>query len=226
MSSLVLHSFHKSVYEIVTFDQARLPSAQDLAKLHLILLPNSPISLLGELFARSFYYRLLPKQGLIFGAIAYVDQRPVGFIVATDQPNDFMQIAFQRHFLYLTGIVMLSVLMNPVKRLTAIWGAWQIMCSLPKLKIPGSEAELLSFGVLPAYRFSQFGQQSGHHVAADLLNAIVAPLEKRGMDSVRAIVDADNQAARSFYRKQGWQLRLRKVQGWQISSVELVWHLR
>ena len=27
-----------------------------------------------------FYYKQLPKQGLIFGAIAYVDGRPAGFV--------------------------------------------------------------------------------------------------------------------------------------------------
>jgi ribosomal protein S18 acetylase RimI-like enzyme len=225
MNSLALPSLHKSVYEVVPFEQMRLPSAQDLARLHLTLLPNSPISLLGELFARSFYYKLLPKQGLLFGAVAYVDQQPVGFIVVTDKPNEFMRSALKRHFLYLVGVVMVSVLMNPIKRLAAIREAWQIMSSLPQLEIPDSEGELLSFGVLPEYRLSEFGQQSGHYVAADLLNTIVDPLKQRGMDSVRAIVDTDNQVARSFYRKHGWQLRARKVEGWQIPSLELVWYL-
>jgi ribosomal protein S18 acetylase RimI-like enzyme len=215
----------QSHYEIAIFDQSRLPSAQDLAKLHLTLLPNSPISLLGELFARSFYYKLLPKQGLIFGAVAYVDHQPVGFVVVTQCPNQFMQDGLRRNFLYLIVVIIVSILSNPIQRLAAIVEVVQIMKSLPTMAIAHSEAELLSFGVLPAYRFSQFGKDSGHHVAADLLHTIVEPIKAHGLKSVRAIVDMDNQAARAFYRKTGWQLRLNQVNGWRMASVELVWYL-
>jgi ribosomal protein S18 acetylase RimI-like enzyme len=225
MTQQILAPLEHAQYEIVIFNQSNPPSAQDLAKLHLAVLPNSPISLLGEQFARSFYYKLLPKQGLIFGAVAYMNQQPVGFIAATHSPNGFMQQGLKRYFLNLVGIVALSVLTNPIQRLPAIWEAWQIMQSLPEMEIAECEGELLSFGVLPEYRFSTFGRRSGYHIAADLLNTIVKPMQEHGISSVRAIVDADNGPARSFYRKTGWQLRQRPTLGWRVPSIELVWHL-
>jgi ribosomal protein S18 acetylase RimI-like enzyme len=212
-----------ATYEVVPFDRHHLPSARDLAQLHLQLLPNSPISLLGPLFARAFYYRLIPQQGLLFGAVAYVEQRPVGFIVATHDAENFMSIALRRHWLYLIFIVGLSVLQNPIQRLSAAWEALQIMRHLPTLAISEQEAELLSFGVLPSYRFSTFGHWSGNYVAVDLLNIVKKQISLLGMQSIRAIVDLDNTQAQSFYYRNKWQLRRRDIPGWRIPCIEMTW---
>jgi ribosomal protein S18 acetylase RimI-like enzyme len=212
-----------TAYKIVPFDRQHLPAAHHLAALHQKLLPNSPISLLGPLFARSFYYKLMPQEGLIFGAIAYVDQQPVGFIVATHDAENFMRIALRRHWVYLTAIVGLSVLQNPIPRLGAVWEALQIMRHLPTLAIADREAELLSFGVLENYRFSRFGRASGHHVAIDLFNTVTQQIGVRGMTSIRAIVDVDNAAAQLFYHRAGWTLRRNDIPGWRIPSLEMVW---
>src|SRR5437868_15493364 len=56
--------------------------AGDLARLHATLLPESPVSLLGRRFMENFYYRVLPREGLVFGAVAYVDRQPAGFVAA------------------------------------------------------------------------------------------------------------------------------------------------
>jgi ribosomal protein S18 acetylase RimI-like enzyme len=213
----------RTAYEIVPFDCGHLPTAADLARLHCQLLPNSPISLLGPLFAKAFYYKLLPQQGLIWGAVAYVGRQPVGFIVATHDPENFMGQALRRHWLYLLWIVALSVLQNPIPRLAAVWEALQIMRHLPTLTIPDREAELLSFGVLENYRFATYGRQSGHHISGDLLNLLQQRLQALGLPSIRAVVDVDNTAGRSFYRRVGWQLRRHGIAGWRIPSVELVW---
>jgi ribosomal protein S18 acetylase RimI-like enzyme len=212
-----------AAYEVVPFDRHHLPSAQDLAQLHLQLLPNSPISLLGPLFARAFYYRLIPRQGLFFGAVAYVDQKPAGFIVATHDAENFMSIALRRHWLYLIFIVSLSVLQNPIRRLSAVWEALQIMRHLPTLEIPEQEAELLSFGVLPNYRFATFGQMSGNYVAIDLFNIVKRQISVLGMQSIRAIVDLDNNQAQSFYYRNKWKLRRSNIPGWRIPCIEMVW---
>jgi ribosomal protein S18 acetylase RimI-like enzyme len=212
-----------TAYTIVPFDREHLPAAHHLAALHQKLLPNSPISLLGPLFARSFYYKLLPQAGLIFGAIAYVNQQPVGFIVTTHDAENFMRIALRRHWLYLSAIVGLSVLQNPIPRLSAVWEALQIMRHLPTLAIADREAELLSFGVLENYRFSRFGRESGHHVAIDLFNTMTQQMAVRGMTSIRAIVDVDNAPAHLFYRRTGWTIRRNDIPGWRIPSLEMVW---
>ena len=70
-------------YRIVPFGGGVLPNARHIAELHAELLPRSPLTKLGVGFMERFYYKRLPKQGLIFGAIAYVDGHPAGFVSAT-----------------------------------------------------------------------------------------------------------------------------------------------
>ena len=75
---------HKKVdYKIVPFGGGVLPNSRHIAELHADLLPRSPLTKLGVGFMERFYYKVLPKQGLIFGAVAYVDGRAAGFVSAT-----------------------------------------------------------------------------------------------------------------------------------------------
>ncbi|NJO12551.1 MAG: hypothetical protein HC872_02790 [Gammaproteobacteria bacterium] len=78
-------------YSLVPFGAASPAPAADLAYLHAQLLPHSPVALLGPDFMQKFYYSALPRLGLIFGAVAYVDEAPAGFIVATADSSGFMR---------------------------------------------------------------------------------------------------------------------------------------
>jgi ribosomal protein S18 acetylase RimI-like enzyme len=213
---------HKTTYAVVPFDRDHLPPAKALAQLHRQMLPRSPISLLGQQFAQKVYYGLLPKQALIVGAVAYVNAQPIGFIAATTRPQDFMQIALRRHLVYIGTVIAIPTLIHPFKRIRAIWQALTIMQHLPASTISEDEAELLSLGVVPEYRYTALGKQIGHHVARDLLQVVVDQLASRDQMTIRAIVDQDNIAAQVFYQRSGWQVRQNSVPGWQVPSMELV----
>lgn len=210
-------------YRLVPFGSDSPPDcATDLARLHGVLLAHSPVALLGPEFMSRFYYRQLPGLGLIFGQIAYINEQPAGFIVATDDSSGFMQRAVRSRFFSISATMTASVLRDP-KRLGAIWEAIQIMRGLPSAR-PGSPVgELLSFGVLPAFRSREFIVRSRLRISQDLLNAAVEQMKHRGVSSARVIVDADNLEARLFYLGNGWQPGLDAVPGWRKKTVEFVW---
>ncbi|MDX2240330.1 MAG: hypothetical protein NW224_06585 [Leptolyngbyaceae cyanobacterium bins.302] len=209
-------------YQIVCFNAEKRPPVQDLAKLHAELLPTSPVSLLGRQFMQHFYYRFLPRDGLIFGAVAYVDDIPVGFIVATADATGFMSTALRHHWLYLGWILAWSILREP-KCLIAVWEALQIMRHQPPIpKDAAINGELLSLGVLPVYRSPRFIKQTGLRIAHDLVQTAVAQLKAQGIPLIRAIVDADNTEAKFFYLGMGWELDRTSVPGWKVATVEFV----
>ncbi len=115
-------------YRLVAFGVDAGAPGRDLARLHLALLPASPIALLGPRFMEDFYYRVLPREGLVFGAVAYVDQQPAGFIAATHDRAGFMRTAVKRRWPRLMWVIGGSVLTAP-KSLGAVWQAWQVMSS-------------------------------------------------------------------------------------------------
>jgi ribosomal protein S18 acetylase RimI-like enzyme len=212
-------------YEIVFFDGQHLPSAHDLTTLHGATLPTSPVALLGDRFMEQFYYKQLPRHHFIFGAVAYVDRQPAGFIVATRDPEGFMGAAIRRHWGSLLWTLGLSILQEPRKRFGAIWEAWQIMRHRAPQQTPLAGAELLSFGVLPQYRSAQFCRQTGLQISADLLNAMVKKLGQEGATTIRAVVDADNTSAKLFYHAMGWRLEQTPPSGWKVPTVEFLCHL-
>ena len=117
-------------YWLAPFDERSADHSRELAQLHAALLAHSPVALLGPDFLRRFYYRDLPRMGLIFGQVAYVNGQPAGFIVATHDSWGFMRTAVRKHFLRVAFVMTWSVLRDP-RRLGAIWEALQIMRGLP-----------------------------------------------------------------------------------------------
>lgn len=196
--------------------------ADDLRRLHASLLPTSPIALLGPRFMERFYYRLLPRDGLICGALAYVDGEPAGFIVATQDSAGFMRAGLRRHGLSLLWVVSTSLLASPT-RLPAVLEAWRLMRSQPAPPGTGTAGEILSLGVVPEYRGSRFIRESGIQVAIDLLERAVERLRAQGVRQIRAVVDQDNTAAKLFYHGLGWTLSRDSVAGWRTPSVEFLW---
>jgi ribosomal protein S18 acetylase RimI-like enzyme len=86
--------------------------------------------------------------------------------------------------------------------------------------------ELLSFGVLPAYRQRAFAARTGISIGRDLLKHALAELRNRQVDSVRAIVDDDNLEAKLFYHAIGWRLAADRVPGWKVPTVEFIFDLK
>jgi ribosomal protein S18 acetylase RimI-like enzyme len=210
-----------SQYRIVTFDEAQGAPTRDLARLHTALLPDSPIPLLGMRFMEGFYYSMLPRAGSIRGAVAYVDDEPAGFIVVTDD-DGFMLAALRRYWLRIGWLIGTSVLLAP-KRVSYVWEAVQLMRTTPPAEVRVGAGQILSFGVLPAYRDLRFVRRTGLKIGVDLLKTGVLALRSRGVQDIRAAVHRDNLEAQLFYRGLGWRVSRRGLPGWRVPAVELAW---
>jgi ribosomal protein S18 acetylase RimI-like enzyme len=125
---------------------------------------------------------------------------------------------FWPHVLWVVGV---SVLTAPTS-VGAVWQACQLMRTR---QAAGAEfeGEILSLGVLPAYREPGFARQSGLRIATDLLDAAVDRLRGMGIQHIGAAVRVDNTAAKLFYAGLGWSLHGTSVSGWGPAAVEFTW---
>lgn len=211
-----------SGFEIRAFDATRPTIASDISDLHGWLLPHSPVCLLGRAFMEGYYYQVLPQEGLVFGAVAYVDGHPVGFIAATTESNGFARRAIRRHPWRLGWLIGRSLLRDP-GRIAAVWEGVQIMRHVDPPPRGRKVGELLSFGVLPEFTNPVFVRKTGNRISASLLACAMKQLAERGTWQVRSLVDDDNLAAKFFYHTAGWSLGNAKVKGWKQPVVEFLW---
>jgi dolichol-phosphate mannosyltransferase len=207
--------------ELRPFLKSIPPRIADISDLHKDLLPSSPVVKLGRRFTENFYYRVLPAEGYISGAVAYVDSRPAGFVSFTDDSTRFMRRAAGSHIVSLAGLVMWSVLANPL-RIAALWDAAGIMRGRKYSFGAGRLGEILSIGVLPEYRSKEFRERTGVHLARRLLDLALLQLRSAGVSAVTAVVDADNLRSQSLFESAGFRVQSDKPQGWSVPSVELV----
>jgi ribosomal protein S18 acetylase RimI-like enzyme len=209
-------------YRLVAFGADAPAPARDLARLHAALLPASPVALLGRRFMEGFYYRILPPEGLVFGAVAYVDRQPAGFVAATGDRRGFMRAALRRYWPRAIGMVGLSLLAAP-RSLGPVWQACRVMRARRPDEGGRREGEILSLGVLPAYREPGFIRRSGRRIATDLLDVAVSRLRSTGVEFIGAAVGAANTEAKLFYTGLGWDLYRRCAEGWGPAAVEFRW---
>lgn len=208
-------------YHLVSFGPNSAPPTRDLTRLHESLLAESAVAAVGQRFMERFYYSILPREGLIFGVVAYVDGRPAGFVVATDDSAGFMRAAVRRWWPYVGWLVATSILRSP-KSMKAVW---DVCYAIRKRALRRLEArgEILSLGVCAEYRTTSFMRHSGLRISNDLLDHAVAQLAKRGVCVVRALVNAENIATKLFYCERGWSLSQNQATDWNAPTVEFVW---
>lgn len=210
-------------YKIVPFGAGVSPNAAHCAALHSELLPRSPLTKLGSGFMERFYYKILPKQGYIFGAIAYVDGHPAGFIAATYDSDGFLRRSV-RHNLF--RLAFLAITMFPTPR--RIEGGIEALGIFHTRESKGQEdsdltGEVLSIGVRKSFRSSDFKITTGIEIAQDLMHGAMDGFRRSNLNRVRLIVDANDIPTQGFYTRLGWRPRRRSVPGWLTPSTEFVW---
>jgi ribosomal protein S18 acetylase RimI-like enzyme len=209
-------------YHLVPFGFGKRPPARELARLHACLLPESTVSQLGTRFMERFYYRVLPLNGLIFGAVAYVDDRAAGFVAATPDSAGFMRSALRRWWPRVAWVLGTSVVLAP-RSIRPVWEAGRAMRKRRPAQGSRPEGEILSLGVLPGYHELRGDNAPGRRISADLLGYAVGQLEARGVGVIRAMVRADNTPAKLFYSGLGWTLRRTNAPEWTSPTTEFVW---
>lgn len=175
--------------------------ARDAASLHRELLPTSSVVRLGDGFMRRFYYDALIADGLVLCDVAYHRDVPAGFIAWTGAPASFMSQGRRRHPLLLPWVLAGALVTDPrrVVTLAQVAGLTRRRAATAR---PAREGELLSFGVLPAYRGMSFRRETGRVIAVELFDRARAWFEAAGFTAMRAVVETDNREALLFYQAQ------------------------
>lgn len=230
-----LHTSRSPVdFRIADFDEYQPAPAELLADLHARILPTSPLVRLGHRFMEKFYYKVLPEAGLIFGAVAWVNEKPAAFVVATSDSSGFIRTATQRYWLKMAYECSMSLLTNPrvlkgvpeaLALTKARFAEWRQRAkhAKPKFEAPVPHGgEILSIGTLPEYQTPKFHRETRLNVAEELLNFAVNRLRNSGTQVVRCVVDADNKPAQFFYHSRGWRRESAPDSGWKVPVVEFV----
>lgn len=212
-------------YEVIQFNQNAPARVADLAYMHEQLLPRSPVVKLGRDFMENAYYDLLIREGLVFGAVAYVDGKPAGFNCCTDDPEGFMQVAIGRHWPYICASILSALIRSP-KRIAALYEGWRVMAGRqrPPAELDEKGGELLTTCVLPEYRSRSFYRETRLRIGEDLWQTMQSVFEARGIRVVKTVIDADNAPSRAYVQGQGWVLEADHVAGWKHPSVLYAWH--
>ena len=179
-------------------DPKNLAAVADVARLHIELLPGSPISRLGPEFTRQFYYRKLVEDGLVCCSVYYCDGAPVGFIAYTKHANTFLMEGLRRHWLYLSAVMLGAVIRQPRRLAGILWtvGYMRKQRTAPQRPV---NAELLSFGVLAGFRTSKYIRATGRRISLALYDHACEYFRDQGIRQFRAVVEKSNREALLFY---------------------------
>jgi ribosomal protein S18 acetylase RimI-like enzyme len=175
---------------------------QEVSQLHARLLPESPVVQLGLTFLESFYYKTLVADRLVWCELSYHDGVAAGFIAYTDRPKDFMSRGLRHHWPWLAMVLAGSVARNPARGRTI----FQVLAMMRgrKQELPGGTGgEILSFGVLPAFRGMEFIRRTGRRISMELFDSASEFFRRRNIQTVRMLVAASNREALLFYHGLG-----------------------
>jgi len=204
-------------YRVVPFAPGQTAPTRELSRLHREILPSSPAVLMGRHFLESFFYTVLPREGYIEGAVAYVDDTPAGFLVFTRDSDRFMGRAAVRHAPRLASALAADTLTNPLT-LKHVFDSWRLMRSRTTSGEP--IAEIMSVGVQPFCRGHDFKARTGIHVARSLHAFALERLRGIGARFVRTVVNEDNDRSIQYHLKTGWKIFATGLPGRNVPSIE------
>jgi ribosomal protein S18 acetylase RimI-like enzyme len=175
--------------------------------LHLSLIGRGEIAQLGKLFLRKFCYELLIRDGLMKAAICRVNGKPAGFITFTLYSITFHRRAIRKHWLYISWLIFLSILLNPLV-LLPLGKALRLVLSrhrqIDHKKEPA--AEILAIGVLPEYRIPTFIHQTGRRIAEELFMFAVSYFRSLGLSKMDIFYYAFQKQTLLFYLNLGGKI--------------------
>jgi len=186
---------------LVRLDPSDRTQLEAFASLHEATLPESVPVQFGRRFMTRFYFPKLVAGGLAAGHLYRLEGKWAGYAWYTRFPRTFLRDAVRRHFLFLCGF-MPTVFVSSPRALLALPHLLRNTGGLPEQAGTGY---LLTTGVAPSLR------RSG--VATRLIDEMLRCLRAEGVAAVEATVDRDNHGALSFYRRCGFRVEDRGLDG-------------
>ncbi len=139
-------------------------------------------------------YEAMFKAEAVFGFVGVVGEEIVGFCVFTPDSSNLFPATLKKGFFKLALFAGLKILRSPatLKNILAT-STYGSRAALSKVK-----AEMMLWGVDPKRRGQGLGRK--------LWEACEREIFRKGFDTYKVTVYADNEAANGFYRKKGHEL--------------------
>jgi ribosomal protein S18 acetylase RimI-like enzyme len=173
------------------FRSLEVHHAEQVAQLHIEGISSGFISSLGMKFVTALYEAII-ENGTCYGFVTE-DDKVVGFVAFTTNLGRFYKsIIFKKgiRFAFLLARKMLSL-----KRIRRVFETLFYPSRIEEGELPA--AELLSIAISPAAR--RMG------LATRLVENGFAEYQKEGIDSLKVLVGAENEAANELYHKCGFE---------------------
>lgn len=168
--------------------------AAQAAGLHISGISTGFISSLGQDFVTALY-QVIAEDKNSFGFVSVEDEKVIGFVVFSTNLSDlYKSVILKKGFKF---FLILARKMTSLFVLKKLWHNIVYPSKMKKINLP--DAELLSIVVSP------MGQGKG--IAKQLINAGFEECKKRGIDKLKVLVAADNEAANKLYKKVGFELK-------------------
>ena len=163
----------------------------------------SQIKEIGVTFREEIFYPALIEDPDGFVWIYLVQGNLAGYIAGTQDVPSFYKLLKRRAPLLLFRLLAKAILKMPSLLVKYAASGVRMERMPQKELIP---AEIISFGVLPAYRTPEFELQHGRHVAKALFEKAVESFRQAGIREYKVMTIQQNKAANRFYERQGCRL--------------------
>ena len=171
-----------------------------ISKLHQTLLPESIISQFGDYFMRNFYYKKLSQHNLIDSYLYKNNDKYVGFIVCTSKPFSFITEGMKKNFLYLSWILLISILTKPSRIFLLFKMNETVDLSDLKNEFGNKIGQFMSLGVLEDYR-KFIDKKENITVPNVLMNKVFEHFRNENRHTFFLLVLKTNIVATKFYDK-------------------------
>jgi ribosomal protein S18 acetylase RimI-like enzyme len=172
------------------------------ARLHRELFGEiGPVAKLGQRLLQRYCYGHVLRQGMMKAVVFEVDGQPAGLAAYTTDSVALHQAALRSHLGFVLRETLLALLREPtlILRLPGAAGLlWERRCEkLPETSV--RFAEMVAFGVMPAYRSVHFIRKTGLRVADLLMDYVLDDVRRQGFPWGRGVVLVSNRPAVRFF---------------------------
>lgn len=187
-------------FNIIEFNYKDPKQLKAIGELHGVVLPGSNVPGLGQLFARYFYYSVLPERDLINCFLAVYKGEIVGLLVGTKKPSTLISRGMKGNLMKIALILGVSVLIKPSRLKSLIEQLKYKVDPLQKeFEEKGTYCEFLTIGVLEAYRSFHF--DNGKKIANKLAEYAFDYYKKQGFTHMTGQIIKTNIAPIKFWSK-------------------------
>lgn len=172
-------------------EKAEKKDCEVVANIHFEEINQGFLNTLGKKFLRLFY-EFMTVSPNAFLIVARNEDEVVGFISGCTNLKEFYKEFFNNY-----KIRSFFILFKKIFNFSIIKKIWETIKYSKKDDPELPQAELLSMAVKREFQ--------GRGVAQDLLNLLVAEMEKRGIKSFKVITGENLVSANKFYQKSGFK---------------------